>query len=156
MMFGEVLHWIQSYCYLIAALLHFDSMISNDAEILGSMGAVRINCKLDQSTLRHCFRLRWASVESRIVFESNSSSDGTVESICSSKLADRVVCDRDTDGWFVITVVLDDSELVSNDFNLWILSRLFHCYKIAIWKVKIVHQRFISNYLGTKFPYYII
>ena len=90
-------------------------------------------------TLRHCFRLRWASVESRIVFESNSSSDAIVDSIRSSKLADRVVCDRDTDGWFVITVVFDDSELESNDFNLWILSRLFNCYKITIWKVKQVH-----------------
>lgn len=112
-------------------------------------GLSRINYELDQPTLRHCFRLRWASVESRIVFESNSSSDATVDSMCSSKLADRVVCDRDTDGWFVITVVLDDSELESNDFNLWILSRLFHCYKLTIWRVKIVHQRFASNFLGT-------
>ena len=94
---------------------------------------LRIIYKLDQPTLRHCFRLRWASVESRIVLESNSSTDATVDSIRSSKLADRVVCDRETDGWFVITVVLDDSELESNDFNLCILSRLFDCYKITIW-----------------------
>ena len=112
--------------------------------IVFDVSLLTIIYKLEQQTLRHCFRLRWASVESRIVFESNSSSAATAGSIHSSKLADRVVCDRDTDGWFVITVVLDDSELESNDFNLWILSRLFHCYKITICKVKIVHQRYIQ------------
>ena len=151
MMFGVVLHWIQSYCYLNVALRHFGLMISNGAKIRSSMcGCKQAFTKKDKPTLRHCFRLRWASVESRIVLESNSSSDAIVDSIRSSKLADRVVCDRETDGWFVITVVLDDSELESNDFNLWILSRLFWLLQNYYFGGQ---DSSPDLYLGTKFPY---